>query len=111
MIRGGINRKTVVVTGMGVISPIGNNLGEFRASLKEGRSGEGPITRFSPEQFRFKKACEVKDLSPAGKLPFSIPSSNILFMRPKKLSRTLGLRLRTSIRTGSALSWAQARVE
>ncbi|MCX7879417.1 MAG: beta-ketoacyl-ACP synthase II [Ignavibacteria bacterium] len=58
------NYPKVVVTGMGVISPIGNNLEEFRASLLEGRSGADFITRFDTTYFETKFACEVKNFDP-----------------------------------------------
>ncbi|MBI3317447.1 MAG: beta-ketoacyl-[acyl-carrier-protein] synthase family protein [Candidatus Omnitrophica bacterium] len=50
----------VVVTGMGIVSPIGIGLTAFRKSLKEGISGEGPIQTFDPSAFPFKRAFEVK---------------------------------------------------
>ncbi len=52
--------KRVVVTGMGVISPIGNNVEEFLASLKAGKSGVGPITLFDTTGFDVRIAAEVK---------------------------------------------------
>ena len=59
--------RTVVVTGMGVISPIGNSLAEFRDALRAGKSGEGAITRFDTEKIRAKRACEVKNFNPGWK--------------------------------------------
>ncbi len=56
--------KRVVVTGIGAITPIGNNIPEYLASLKNGISGADPITLFDPEVFRTKFACEVKDFVP-----------------------------------------------
>jgi 3-oxoacyl-[acyl-carrier-protein] synthase II len=53
--------KRVVVTGMGAITPLGNNLHEFWEGLKNGVSGSGMITRFNTEKFKTKFACEVKD--------------------------------------------------
>ena len=61
-----MNRE-VVVTGMGVVSPIGNSLDDFRKSLKEGKSGEGPLTKFDLSQFPVKRACEVKNFKPGWK--------------------------------------------
>ncbi len=54
----------VVITGVGVISPIGNDLETFRDSLFAGKSGIGAITRFDPTDFKCKVAAEVKDFSP-----------------------------------------------
>ncbi|MBP5368892.1 MAG: beta-ketoacyl-ACP synthase II [Bacteroidales bacterium] len=53
--------KRVVVTGMGTINPLGHNITEFWESLKSGVSGAGPITRFNPEKFKTRFACEVKN--------------------------------------------------
>ncbi|MDR1802967.1 MAG: beta-ketoacyl-ACP synthase II [Treponema sp.] len=56
--------KKVVVTGMGAISPIGNTVEEFCASLKAGKSGVGPITSFDTTNFEVKVAGEVKNFDP-----------------------------------------------
>ncbi|MDP4222055.1 MAG: beta-ketoacyl-ACP synthase II [Bacteroidota bacterium] len=53
--------KRVVVTGMGAITPLGNNLQEYWLGLKNGVSGSGMITRFNTEKFKTKFACEVKN--------------------------------------------------
>ncbi|MFQ3547283.1 MAG: beta-ketoacyl-ACP synthase II [Termitinemataceae bacterium] len=54
-------KTRVVVTGMGVISPIGNSVEEFSQSLKAGRSGVGPITLFDASEFDVRIAAEVKN--------------------------------------------------
>ncbi len=56
--------KRVVVTGMGVISPVGNNVPTFWENLCAGKSGAGPITSFDTEAHATKFACEVKDFDP-----------------------------------------------
>ena len=53
--------KRVVVTGLGALTPIGNNLNEYWESLKNGVSGAAPITSFDPELFKTKFACELKN--------------------------------------------------
>jgi len=53
--------KRVVVTGLGAITPIGNNVQDFWQSLLNGVSGAGPITRFNCEKFKTTFACEVKN--------------------------------------------------
>jgi 3-oxoacyl-[acyl-carrier-protein] synthase II len=53
--------KRVVVTGLGAVTPLGSSIEEFWNNLKNGVSGAGPITRFNPEHFKTKFACEVKD--------------------------------------------------
>ena len=56
--------KRVVVTGLGAITPIGNSTADYWENLVAGRSGAAPITRFDPEKFKTKFACEVKDFDP-----------------------------------------------
>lgn len=56
--------KKVVVTGMGAISPIGNTVEDFCASLKAGKSGIGPITLFDTTDFDVTIAGEVKNFDP-----------------------------------------------
>ncbi|MDR0475027.1 MAG: beta-ketoacyl-ACP synthase II [Treponema sp.] len=58
-----MNRK-VVVTGMGAVSPIGNTVEEFCASLKAGKSGIGPITQFDTTGFDVTIAGEIKNFDP-----------------------------------------------
>ena len=54
----------VVITGMGVISPVGNDIKSFQESLFKGRSGIGHITHFDATDFKSKVAAEVKDFTP-----------------------------------------------
>ena len=56
--------KRVVVTGLGALTPIGNNLEEYWDGLKNGRSGSAPITYFDTEKFKTKFACELKNFNP-----------------------------------------------
>ena len=53
--------KRVVVTGLGAISPLGNNVSDFWENLTNGVSGADRITHFDPSQFRTHFACELKD--------------------------------------------------
>ncbi|PRP67534.1 beta-ketoacyl-ACP synthase II [Nonlabens agnitus] len=53
--------KRVVITGMGALTPIGNNLQEYWEALKAGKSGCADITYFDTEHFKTKFACELKD--------------------------------------------------
>ncbi len=55
-----MSKKRVVVTGMGAITPIGNSVNEFWASIKEGRLGFGPITKFDTTDYKCHVAAEVK---------------------------------------------------
>ncbi len=51
----------VVITGFGVVSPIGNDADTFLTSLKEGTNGIGPITKFDAEETGIHVAGEVKE--------------------------------------------------
>ena len=53
--------KRVVVTGIGTINPIGNNVPAFFKSLDEGKSGASPITRFDCALFKTRFACQIPD--------------------------------------------------
>ena len=55
----------VVVTGLGAITPLGNDINTFWANALAGVSGAARITRFDPSQFRTQFACEVKGFDPA----------------------------------------------
>jgi len=52
--------RRVVITGLGALTPIGNNIGEYWEGLKNGDSGSDWITNFDAEKFKTKFACEVK---------------------------------------------------
>lgn len=52
--------KRVVVTGLGAITPLGNNVNDYWTNLINGVSGAGPITRFDASKFKTRFACEVK---------------------------------------------------
>lgn len=53
--------RRVVVTGLGALTPIGNNLDEFWNACLAGESGAAPITKFDTTAFKTKFACELKD--------------------------------------------------
>lgn len=56
--------KRVVVTGLGAITPLGNDVPSTWAALLEGVSGAGPITLFDASEFKTQFACQVKDFDP-----------------------------------------------
>lgn len=56
--------KRVVVTGMGALSPVGNDLRSSWSNLLQGQSGAAPITRFDASPFKTQFACEVKGFEP-----------------------------------------------
>lgn len=59
-----MSKRRVVVTGMGTVNPIGNNVNESFEALKVGKCGIGPITHFDTTDFKVKLAAEVKDFNP-----------------------------------------------
>src|SRR3989454_1773603 len=71
------NDRRVVITGLGVITPVGNDLETFWKSLKQGKSGIGRITAFDISQYDCQIAGEVKNFDPK---PF--------FKNPKDVRRT-----------------------
>src|SRR5690606_6544863 len=56
--------RRVVITGIGALTPIGNNVGDFWDALVSGQSGAAPITRFDTTKFKTKFACELKNFDP-----------------------------------------------
>lgn len=52
--------KRVVVTGLGAITPVGNNVADYWNALLNGVSGAATITRFNPEKFKTQFGCEIK---------------------------------------------------
>ena len=60
--------RRVVVTGIGMVSPLGLDVSSSWAGLVAGRSGAGPITRFDASNFETRIACEVKDFDPSNYL-------------------------------------------
>ena len=54
----------MVVTGLGAVTPLGNNIPDFWENLKNGVSGAGPITHFDASKFKTRFACEVKGFDP-----------------------------------------------
>ena len=63
-----LKKRRVVVTGLGVVSPIGNSIEEFWKSLLEGKSGVRRLSCFDPTYFTSKIAAEVKNFNPASYL-------------------------------------------
>ena len=55
--------KRVVVTGLGALTPVGNNVAETWENLVKGISGAGPITHFDASKFKTHFACEVKNFN------------------------------------------------
>ena len=58
-----MNLKRVVVTGLGALTPIGNNIKDYWDALLQGKSGAAPITYYDTEKHKTKFACEVKNFN------------------------------------------------
>ena len=71
--------KRVVVTGMGAITPLGNDVESFWNGLVEGRNAVGPITRFDTTDYKVKLAAEVKDFDPLKYMDFKTAKRMELF--------------------------------
>ncbi len=59
-----MSKRRVVVTGMGIVSPVGNSLESAWDSITNGRSGIGPLTHFDASQFSTRIAGQVRDFDP-----------------------------------------------
>ena len=57
-------RRRVVVTGLGAVTPVGNDVATTWRALQEGVSGATPITKFDPSAFQVRFACELKGFDP-----------------------------------------------
>lgn len=60
-----MSRRRVVITGMGVISPVGNDLDTTWKALLDGKSGAGPVTQFDASRHSTSISCEIKDFDPS----------------------------------------------
>ena len=58
-----MSKRRVVVTGLGAVTPVGNNVQAFWESVKTGKIGIGEITRFDTADFKVKLAAEVKNFN------------------------------------------------
>ena len=58
-----MSKRRVVVTGLGAVTPIGNNVKDFWAGIREGKVGIGSITKFDTTDYKVKIAAEVKDFN------------------------------------------------
>ena len=59
-----MSKRRVVVTGMGIISPVGNDIATAWQNIVEGRSGIGPVTSFDASAYATRIAGEVRDFDP-----------------------------------------------
>ena len=59
-----MEKRRVVITGLGTVNPLGNNTADSWAAARAGKCGIGPITQFDASEFKCKLAGEVKDFDP-----------------------------------------------
>lgn len=71
--------RRVVVTGMGIISPLGNSVDSFWSSLKEQKVGIGTLTRFDTTDYRVKVAAEITDFHPENYMDAKLAKKMELF--------------------------------
>ncbi|MBU6404853.1 MAG: beta-ketoacyl-ACP synthase II [Pseudomonadota bacterium] len=64
-----MSKRRVVITGMGIKSPVGNDLDSAWRAIREGHSGIGPLTQFDASTFPTRIAGEVRDFDPAAYVP------------------------------------------
>ena len=115
-------RKRVVITGVGLISPLGPDVESTWAALQAGKSGIGPITRFDPSALETKIAGEVKDFDPLQYLDrkevrrtdrfaqFSVAAA-IQALRDAKLEITADLAPRVGVTFGSGIGGVSTLVD
>ena len=63
-------KRRVVITGLGAVTPLGNNVDDFWAGIQAGKVGIGPITKFDTADYKVKIAAEVKDFKAADYMDF-----------------------------------------
>ena len=108
-----MSSKRVAVTGLGVFCSIGRNVEEFFQSLKEGRTGIGPITRFDTSRYPSKIGAEIRDYRPEDffdrrELKRISRTDQFALIAAKEAFRTSGIR---SISSGQdrGLPWGRRR--
>ncbi|WP_342512936.1 beta-ketoacyl-ACP synthase II [Sporosarcina sp. FSL K6-1522] len=109
-----MEKRRVVVTGIGAISPVGNSAEESWQAVLEGKSGIGPLTRLDSDQFPVKVAAEVKDFDIETYIPrkdarkmdrfthYALAAS-IMAMKDANLELEGELALRTGVWIGSGI--------
>ena len=63
-------KRRVVITGLGAVTPIGNDVPSFWDSIRAGRIGIGPITKFDTTDYKVKLAAEVRGFDPKEHMDF-----------------------------------------
>jgi len=110
--------KRVVITGLGAVTPLGNDVRTFSANLFKGISGAVPISRFDPSGFKTRFACELKDFDPKQHIDRSLlrkmdPFTQYAFVAAKEAVADAGLeespvdKSRTGVIIGSGIGGMQ----
>ena len=76
-----MKEKTLVITGMGAVTPVGIGVTAYWNALIEGRCGVGPITRFDASDLPVQIAAELKDFNPADHMPKTLARTMDPFMQ------------------------------
>ena len=76
-----MKENTLVITGMGAVTPVGIGVDEYWRALIEGRCGVGPITRFDASALPVQIAAELKDFEPTDFMPKSLARTMDPFMQ------------------------------
>ncbi len=76
-----MKEKTLVITGMGAVTPIGIGVNEYWRALTEGKCGVGPITRFDASGLPVQIAAELKDFDPTAFMPKTLARTMDPFMQ------------------------------
>ena len=74
-------KRRVVITGMGAVTPIGNDVETFWEAVKKGVTGIGPITKFDTTEYKVKLAAEVKGFVAKERMDFKTAKRMELFSR------------------------------
>ena len=72
-------KRRVVITGMGAVTPIGNDVETFWEAVKKGVTGIGPITKFDTTEYKVKLAAEVKGFVAKERMDFKTAKRMELF--------------------------------
>ena len=100
----------VVVTGMGVISPVGNDIENFWNSLIAGKNGVGMITRFDTSDQKVKVAAEVKDFEPTQYIEKAQVRKPDLFTQSRQQYRQCRMQALLPEKTSRRNVWASMSV-
>ena len=80
--------KRAVITGLGAVTPIGNNINDFWENLTNGVSGARTITKFDPTNYKVRFACEVKGFDPLQYMVMQVSSTAVTGLRVSAQTRS-----------------------